>query len=231
MLLNRRAQLAVGLALALLALLALVSSRSRLADVVLPRSPAAPTVLPATSYRPDVDRWDEWQSPNATASPQRSDIRAAVRLAPFRRSLTTQFVILARNSDLGGILSSMRQIEDRFNRRYHYPFVFINNEEFSEHFIKQTSGVASGEVRYGRTPDGDWGAPEWIDEKRAANARMEMGKAGVLYGDSASYRAMCRYFSGPIYRSPLLADFDYYWRLDPDVKFFCDGPWALAPPR
>ena len=51
-----------------------------------------------------------------------------------------------------------------------------------------------------------------------------MEKAGILYGDSASYRDMCRYQSGFFFRHPLLNDIDYYWRVEPDVKFFCDGP-------
>lgn len=112
MLLNRRVQLAAGLTAALL-LLALVGSRTRLAEGMLVRRPAGArdTVVPAKSYHPEVEDWDEWPSGNGTVSPQRSDIRAA-------------FVVLARNSDLSGILQSMRQLEDRFNRRFHYPWIF-----------------------------------------------------------------------------------------------------------
>lgn len=42
--------------------------------------------------------------------------------------------MLARNSDLKGALLSVRAMEDRFNRRYNYPYVFLNEEEFSEDF-------------------------------------------------------------------------------------------------
>lgn len=44
------------------------------------------------------------------------------------------FVILARNGDLKGIMKSMKQLEDRFNRRYNYPYVFLNEESFSDTF-------------------------------------------------------------------------------------------------
>lgn len=77
----------------------------------------------------------------------------------------------------------------------------VNNEPFSEHFIAQTSAVSSGEARYGMTPAGHWGPPEWIDEKRAAEARAAMGQAGILYGDNAAYRDMCRYQSGFFFRA------------------------------
>ena len=40
----------------------------------------------------------------------------------------------ARNSDLAGISSSMKQMEDRFNKKYQYPYVFLNEQEFSEEF-------------------------------------------------------------------------------------------------
>ena len=43
-------------------------------------------------------------------------------------------LMLARNSELEGAVSSVRQLEDRFNRRYHYPWVFLNEEPFTEEF-------------------------------------------------------------------------------------------------
>ena len=43
-------------------------------------------------------------------------------------------LMLARNSELEGAVSSVRQLEENFNRRYHYPWVFLNDEPFSEEF-------------------------------------------------------------------------------------------------
>lgn len=37
-----------------------------------------------------------------------------------------------------------------------------------------------------------------------------------------SYHAMCRWNSGFFYLHPSLAAYDYYWRVEPDVHFFCD---------
>ena len=54
--------------------------------------------------------------------------------APPERKANAAIVSLARNGDIDGILFSMKQMEDRFNRRYGYPYVFLNEEEFSEDF-------------------------------------------------------------------------------------------------
>ncbi|KAJ2365155.1 hypothetical protein H4S02_010730, partial [Coemansia sp. RSA 2611] len=33
---------------------------------------------------------------------------------------------------------------------------------------------------------------------------------------------MCRFQSGFLHRHPLLKDLEYYWRIEPDVEYFCD---------
>lgn len=44
--------------------------------------------------------------------------------------------MLARNSDVDGAVISVRDVEDRFNRKFGYPWVFMNEEPFSEDFKK-----------------------------------------------------------------------------------------------
>jgi hypothetical protein len=50
------------------------------------------------------------------------------------------------------------------------------------------------------------------------------------YGGSESYRFMCRYFSGFFFDHPLLAPFDWYWRVEPGVYYFCDLPAPASDP-
>lgn len=59
---------------------------------------------------------------------------------------------LIRNNELWEIVKSIRQIEDRFNRNYHYPWVFLNDVPFTQEFIDVTSALISGETKYGKTP-------------------------------------------------------------------------------
>lgn len=42
----------------------------------------------------------------------------------------------ARNGDLNGVVSSMKQLEDRFNKQSHYPYVFLNEVPFEDNFRK-----------------------------------------------------------------------------------------------
>jgi len=44
------------------------------------------------------------------------------------------FVMLCRNEEVDGAVKSIRELEDRFNHKYHYPWVFLNEEEFTEDF-------------------------------------------------------------------------------------------------
>ena len=40
----------------------------------------------------------------------------------------------ARNSDLNGIVVSMKQMEDRFNKKFHYDYIFLNEQPFEQNF-------------------------------------------------------------------------------------------------
>jgi alpha 1,2-mannosyltransferase len=62
------------------------------------------------------------------------------------------FVTLIRNFELWDIAKSIRQIEDRFNRNYHYPWVFLNDVPFTDEFIEVTSALTSGRAKYGMDP-------------------------------------------------------------------------------
>ena len=42
--------------------------------------------------------------------------------------------MLARNGDLAGVVKSLKQMEDRFNKRFRYPYVFLNEEAFTDKF-------------------------------------------------------------------------------------------------
>lgn len=43
-------------------------------------------------------------------------------------------VMLARNSDLDNAVRSVRRIQDRFNEKFQYPWVFLNEEPFTDEF-------------------------------------------------------------------------------------------------
>ena len=43
-----------------------------------------------------------------------------------------------------------------------------------------------------------------------------------MYGSMVSYHKMCRFYSGMFYKHPEVAKLEWYWRIEPDVEFFCD---------
>lgn len=132
------------------------------------------------------------------------------------------FVIVCRNNDIAGVVASIQQVEDRFNRGKGYPWVLLNEEPFTEDFQRRIKILTSAPVHFGLIPSWQWYQPDWIDEKRAELSRKKMARQRIIYGDSVSYRNMCRYNSGFFYKHDLLKQFRYYWRVEPDVKFFCD---------
>ncbi|KAI0062269.1 glycosyl transferase [Artomyces pyxidatus] len=135
------------------------------------------------------------------------------------------FVVLCRNSDLAGIMSSVQQMEDRFNKRYGYPWVFLNDEPFTEEFKTRLSTLTDAHVSFGTIPKEHWVQPDWIDEERAAQQRKSMSTDMlhfIPYAGSVSYRNMCRFNSGFFFQHELLQPYRYYWRVEPDVRYFCD---------
>jgi alpha 1,2-mannosyltransferase len=136
--------------------------------------------------------------------------------------MNATFVTLARNSDLWEIAKSIRHVEDRFNRKFNYDWVFLNDDDFNEEFIKVTTALVSGKTHYGKIPEEHWSFPDFIDQDRAAKVREEMKEKKIIYGDSISYRHMCRYESGFFFRHPLMLNYEWYWRVEPSIELYCD---------
>ncbi|ORY95432.1 nucleotide-diphospho-sugar transferase [Syncephalastrum racemosum] len=132
------------------------------------------------------------------------------------------FVVLVRNSELGGIASTIRQIEQRFNAKHKYPYVFLNDDDFTQEFIDTTAALTEAETQYGKLDQQMWGYPSFINQTFAAEQRDELARMGIPYASSESYRHMCRFQSGFFFRHPLLDAYDYYWRIEPDVDYHCD---------
>ena len=153
--------------------------------------------------------------------------------------------MLARNKELDGVLQSVKSLERHFNRWYHYPYVFLNDGDFNSTFKETVANYTSAPVEFGKVGPEMWGYPDWIDPKVAKEGIAKQGDAAVMYGGLESYHAMCRFYSGyvsqcfpsnffaksihanPIcsrffYKHPLLLKYEWYWRLEPEVKFFCD---------
>ena len=83
------------------------------------------------------------------ASPQH---RALIYPDPDDRAQGKAAIIaLVRNSELGPMAQSMRELEETFNRKFKYPWIFFNDEPFSDQFKRITSSLTDAETYYGMT--------------------------------------------------------------------------------
>jgi mannosyltransferase len=105
-------------------------------------------------------------------------------------------VMLARNSELRGANHSVASIERRFNRWFHYPYVFLNDEPWDPAFVETLSAAASGEARFEVIPPEEWTFPQWIDADAARASMAAQERSGVKHGGQEGYHNMCRFFSG-----------------------------------
>ncbi|CAJ0909759.1 777_t:CDS:2 [Entrophospora sp. SA101] len=138
------------------------------------------------------------------------------------RKAKAAFVVLIRNDDLKSFRYTMVQLEQRFNRKYKYPYVFLNDVPFTEEFMNQTRSLTEANCEFGLIPVEHWSVPSSIDKELMESAMKQMAEERVIYGGSLNYRHMCRFESGFFYRHELLKNYDYYWRVEPGVDFYCN---------
>lgn len=83
------------------------------------------------------------------------------------------FMSLVRNEDLYSILPTVRKIEDRFNKNFHYSYVFFNDVSFTEEFKAKVQRIINpeSEVHFITLPKEMWSYPDFIDLKEAAKTR------------------------------------------------------------
>ena len=107
-------------------------------------------------------------------------------------------LMLARNSDLDGAVKSLTSLEEQFNKWFHYPVVFLNDQPWDQDFMDAVTRVASGNVHFGVIDKSMWQYPDWIDQGKARRLMDVQAQANVLYAGNESYHHMCRFNSGSV---------------------------------
>jgi mannosyltransferase len=132
------------------------------------------------------------------------------------------FVSLVRNTELKGILETIDQIETNFNKKFHYPYVFLNDKPFTEKFKERIRAATESDCFFESVAPEDWERPTDIDLAKEEEGIKYLDEKGVGYARKLSYHNMCRYYSRGFYSHPRMQQFRYYWRLEPKVNYFCD---------
>ncbi|KAL8279174.1 hypothetical protein RQP46_008430 [Phenoliferia psychrophenolica] len=135
-------------------------------------------------------------------------------------------VLLVREADLGELLPTLKNFETRFNRVFRYPYVFLSSPDlpaFSTKFKRAVARVLPTDavVEWGEVPEEHWRIPDWMDIVEVREGFKDQHLRDVQYAGREGYHHMCRYYSGLWARHPMLAKYDWYWRLEPGVRFFC----------
>lgn len=92
----------------------------------------------ATSFK-NIAAHLPWGEPSLDPVPAEyfdhaSDLPAAHPGSFISRRANASILMLARNSDVNDAVRSVRRLEDRFNKKFGYPWVFLNEEPFSDEF-------------------------------------------------------------------------------------------------
>lgn len=154
---------------------------------------------------------------------KRGDLQFHSRFLPHLNNGTSTFLVLCRNEEVYELLETIQSIQDRYNHKFHHDWVFLNDEQFSDQFIILVSSfIKKGKLSFGQVPGSQWLYPDFIDQELAAQKRKELAQKNVVYAESELYRHMCRYYLGFFQHHVLLQPYDYYWRVEPGVKFYCD---------
>lgn len=130
-------------------------------------------------------------------------------------------VALAHDHDLPGMLHSIRQLEDQFNSRYQYHWVFFSSRELSEEFKQLTSNATNATCIYEVIPNEHWSVPDWIDRSRLQSLESvssTLDQSQSIETTNPDIRQIYRWHSGPFAKEKRLRDYDWFLRVKPGVS-------------
>ncbi|ORY67959.1 nucleotide-diphospho-sugar transferase [Leucosporidium creatinivorum] len=135
-------------------------------------------------------------------------------------------VLLLREKDLDDLLPTLKNFEKRFNAAFRYPYVFISSPDegpFSPSFRSSVLATLppNAAVEWSVVKKEHWRIPEWMDEEVVRRGFKDQEEMGVQYAGREGYHHMIRWYSGLWAREEVLQKYDWYWRLEPGVRFYC----------
>lgn len=140
-----------------------------------------------------INSYDVTRPPEALDAPFVSGCREPDVKAPRENAA---IIMLARNRELEGAVKSVKSLERQFNRWFHYPIVFLNDEPWDQAFIDALTSVSSGKATFEIIDAGMWGFPSWMNKDEARRRMKKQEERGVMYAGLESYHHMCRFNSG-----------------------------------
>ncbi|KAF5012060.1 hypothetical protein FDECE_1881 [Fusarium decemcellulare] len=125
-------------------------------------------------------------------------------------------VALVHNPDLQAMLFTMQQLEEKFNNRYQYHWVFFSAHGLEEVFKELTSNATNATCIYEVIPDENWSIPGWTDQPHIpASQEINLDYDSETLRPMTTIRQMNRWNSAPFAKEKRLRDYDWFWRVEP----------------
>ena len=127
-------------------------------------------------------------------------------------------IVLCRESEVPDMLKTMASFDEAYNSIKLHDYVIFSDVPWKQESMDALSSATKSRVRFHILDDYAWGMPKWIDRKNFSNVLATQ----TYYGNTESYRKMCRFFAGPAFTTSILEEYRYAWRLDSHVRYLCD---------
>jgi hypothetical protein len=144
---------------------------------------------------------------------------AAPSASPKPARKKVAIIALCRDSDAGEMAASIASFDLAYNGRHRHDYVIFSETDWQEEAKQTLRRATNSTVLFPVLKDGDeWGTPAWIDREKFNGVLS----ARQFYGNTESYRRMCRFFAGPVFRTDILKGYEWAWRMDSHVRYLCD---------
>ncbi|KAJ3528224.1 hypothetical protein NM208_g10301 [Fusarium decemcellulare] len=137
-------------------------------------------------------------------------------------------VALVHNPDLQAMLFTMQQLEEKFNNRYQYHWIFFSAHGLEEVFKELTSNATNATCIYEVIPDENWSIPGWTDQPHIpASQEINLDYDSETLRPMTTIRQMNRWNSAPFAKEKRLRDYDWFWRVEPGAQLTQHVPFDV----
>ena len=152
---------------------------------------------------------------------QERGIRACIFILAFPVNCGIDCVRSNKHEQSWNVMHMLASMEKYFFLRYRYPVV-IYHEDYTNEQKQRVANATQSEVFWLKISLAQPSSlPRYYDLAAVRNVTQASHRFGDLRLPSMrgayhgfGYRMMCRFFGGLIFHSPLVREFEYYWRVD-----------------
>ncbi|KAM4063198.1 glycolipid 2-alpha-mannosyltransferase [Hirsutella rhossiliensis] len=145
--------------------------------------------------------------------------KLAVSMASADRPPRAVIVSLAHEHDLRPILSSISQLEETFNSRHRYDWVFFSTRPLSEQFRRLTSNATKAACLYDVIDNAHPSVPGDAHDPQLDAQCSVMERDDDPYEATPLARRIRRWKSGAFAKENRLKGYDWFWIVEPGAQF------------